>query len=594
MAAGAGSPRLLALILLGILAVRLVALWLAQTDLFFDEAQYWSWAKELDLGYYSKPPLIAWVIAATTAVCGDGEPCVRLAAPVLHTVSAWIVHLIGCRLYDARIGFWSGIVFATLPGIGLSSGIISTDVPFLLCWALALWGFVRLRETGNLGDALLLGAAIGAGFMARYSMVFFVGSTLLALVTMRGSGARIGAARWIAVALVALLVVSPNLYWNAAHGFPTFGHTADNAKWGGSLFHPLKALEFFGAQFGVFGPVLFGALLVIVWRAVKLRTSGRGETHPPPQPSPRGGGGSTAVYVARDDLSSCDTVSPSRANTIEIGLTPTSPPPRGEGQGGGRTSSTAATASPPPQAPKSKALGPYPQGGREESRELNAGQDRILLNADRLLLCFVLPILLIYIAQAFVSRAHANWAAAGYVAATVLVVATMFRDGARRAFRVSLGMHAVLTVVIAFSPLLAGRRPFTVENDPFRRMLGWREMADRVRSEVKSAASQGKPYAAILIDDRGTLAEHLYYLRDLDTPILAWRSGPVPKDHYELTRPYDGRAPALLVSQDDKLRGVLDDFQSKELRLTHRSGSYVGRDWRPTNLYRLDGFIPKP
>ena len=82
--------RRLALVLLGIMAVRLVALWLNRTDLFFDEAQYWSWAQEPAFGYYSKPPLIAWLIGATTAICGDGEACLRSASPVLHTVTAWI------------------------------------------------------------------------------------------------------------------------------------------------------------------------------------------------------------------------------------------------------------------------------------------------------------------------------------------------------------------------------------------------------------------------------------------------------------------------------------------------------------------------
>ena len=53
-----------------LLAVRLVALKFNATDLFFDEAQYWSWSLEPAFGYYSKPPLIAWVIGAATAVCG--------------------------------------------------------------------------------------------------------------------------------------------------------------------------------------------------------------------------------------------------------------------------------------------------------------------------------------------------------------------------------------------------------------------------------------------------------------------------------------------------------------------------------------------
>lgn len=490
MAAERSIERRLALILLGLLGARLLALWLNRTDLFFDEAQYWSWAQEPAFGYYSKPPLIAWLIGATTALCGDTEACIRSASPLLHTLTAWIIFLIGRGLYEARAGFWSALVYATLPGVSLSTTLISTDVPFLLLWALALWGFLRLRRSDAASDALLLGAAIGLGFLARYSMAFFVGSMLVALWAGRAEAARIGRARWGIVVGVTLLVLSPNVAWNAAHRFATLGHTADNAKWAGSLVHPLKALEFLGAQFGVFGPILFGAFLVIVVRVLARR------------------------------------------------------------------------------------------------------QVRSLTEADRLLLAFALPILLIYVGQAFLSRAHANWAAAGYIAGTVLVTATVLRE-APRLFRASLGLHGALAVVVALAPAFAGQLPVGSERDPFRRLLGWRELAGLVREEVAASAAAGKPYATILVDDRGTLAEMLYYLRDIDTPIRAWKAGSAPRDHYEMTRPFTGERPALLVGHGAEPGTILRRFRQAEMRLA-RGPRPDGRDWRALELYRLDGYKAAP
>ncbi|HMP62821.1 MAG TPA: 4-amino-4-deoxy-L-arabinose transferase, partial [Phenylobacterium sp.] len=65
----------------------------------------------------------------------------------------------------------------------------------------------------------------------------------------------------LALAVLAL-VISPNLIWNATHGFATVQHTAANANWSGqSLFNPGELLDFIGSQFGVFGPVAFGVLL---------------------------------------------------------------------------------------------------------------------------------------------------------------------------------------------------------------------------------------------------------------------------------------------------------------------------------------------
>src|ERR1700739_722054 len=76
-----------AAMLVGVAAITgLRLLWLAlqPADLFPDEAQYWIWSQQLALGYYSKPPLVAWLIALTTGVLGDSEFAVRLAAPPLH------------------------------------------------------------------------------------------------------------------------------------------------------------------------------------------------------------------------------------------------------------------------------------------------------------------------------------------------------------------------------------------------------------------------------------------------------------------------------------------------------------------------------
>src|SRR5438128_9664247 len=94
-----------------ITALRLVWLAVQSAGLYPDEAQYWFWAQHLAFGYYSKPPLVAWVIALTTAMFGDSEFAVRLAAPLLHAITAGIVYAIGARLYDNRIGFWSALAY---------------------------------------------------------------------------------------------------------------------------------------------------------------------------------------------------------------------------------------------------------------------------------------------------------------------------------------------------------------------------------------------------------------------------------------------------------------------------------------------------
>src|SRR5918997_5931942 len=72
------------LIVAAVTAVRLVGLMVSDVDLFFDEAQYWAWSREPAFGYFSKPPLLAWIIAAAEFVCGSSEACIRAPSPILY------------------------------------------------------------------------------------------------------------------------------------------------------------------------------------------------------------------------------------------------------------------------------------------------------------------------------------------------------------------------------------------------------------------------------------------------------------------------------------------------------------------------------
>lgn len=249
-----------------ILVIRLVSLYFNTTDLFFDEAQYWLWGKELDFGYFSKPPILGWTIAFFTGVCGsDSEFCVRLPSPIIHTGTAWFIYLAAKRLIDSRTGFWSAVTFALLPGITLSSTLISTDVPLLFFWSAALWAFLCFRDEMSWRNATLLGLFLGGGLMAKYAMAYFILCAVLLALFDKQSRKLIFNTKFMASIVLALIVLSPNLWWNLQHKFITASHTGDNIGWRGGL-HPLKALEFMGSQFGVFGPILFAFLLIALVR----------------------------------------------------------------------------------------------------------------------------------------------------------------------------------------------------------------------------------------------------------------------------------------------------------------------------------------
>ena len=122
--------RLTLLMVGGLTIVRLAALFLTPLELYPDEAQYWLWSRELAFGYFSKPPMIAWLIWLTTTLGGDAEAWVRLSAPLLHGATALVVYRIAQRLYGGWTGLAAAAIYSLMPGVVLSSGLMATDAPF--------------------------------------------------------------------------------------------------------------------------------------------------------------------------------------------------------------------------------------------------------------------------------------------------------------------------------------------------------------------------------------------------------------------------------------------------------------------------------
>lgn len=253
-------------ILLVLTVVRLVGLHYSVVDLYVDESQYWAWSRDLAFGYFSKPPLLAWIIAAAEGVCGAGEACIRGPAPLFYFGTSLVCYGIARELYDERVAFWTALMVAFATGAAFSSRIISTDVPLLFFWALALLAYVKLLRVPDLRWAIVLGVALGLGLNAKYAMLYFVVGMLLAAFV--DADARTLLRRpttWLAFAIAAALI-APNIGWNIANGFVTFRHTGDNIQGGGLTFSLGKGLEFLAAQFAVFGPVVFGGMLVLFVR----------------------------------------------------------------------------------------------------------------------------------------------------------------------------------------------------------------------------------------------------------------------------------------------------------------------------------------
>jgi 4-amino-4-deoxy-L-arabinose transferase-like glycosyltransferase len=487
--AAAASARLFLALAAGATALRIAALFFADADLGPDEAQYWFWSRTPDFGYFSKPPLIAWAIAASTALFGDAEWAVRLPAPLFHFGAAVLIFALARRLYGAAAAFWAGLGWITLPGVALSSALMTTDAPLLFFWAAALLFFFRMAApagSGDAGAAFGLGASVGLGLLAKYAMIYFVIGAVLAAALAPEIRRRLRLRDAAIAGGAALLILAPNLLWNAAHDFQTIAHTAANADWGRDMFRPAALAEFLAAQFGVFGPAF---LFLLIWSAATL---------------------------AR-----------------RLAETP---------------------------------------GARAESLAL---------------LAFAIPPLLIVSAQAFLSRAHANWAAVAYPSAMILIAGFALRAGLGAALKASVALHAAAAAVFAVVFANFALADALGLSNAVKRLRGW----EAAGAQIRAAAA---PFDAIVVDDRETMASLLYYARG-GAELRAWNSNQRIDHHFEAFMAFDPAAGgrALFVSLEPSAHALLGRYDKVapvgEVRLA--TGPARARTF---HLFAVDGLLAAP
>lgn len=259
-------------LLAGLVLFRLVYAALFPLDLAPDESYYWDWGRRPDIGYFSKPPMIGWLMGLAGWLGDDSQFMLKWFPGLLSTGGLGFVYLLGRELYGARAGWMAVGLLLASPGNAALSIFFTIDAPLFLCWNASLWWAWRwLRAPGFRPGALLV-LALGAGFLTKQIQLVFPPLLAAAILTLP-SQAR--PPRWksglILIGLASLVFLLPPLVWNWQHGWITFRHTADEISHNPlQLGRSLRFLgEFIGGQAGLGGLVPWGCMMAALFAVVR-------------------------------------------------------------------------------------------------------------------------------------------------------------------------------------------------------------------------------------------------------------------------------------------------------------------------------------
>lgn len=229
-----------------------------------DEAYQWLWSKHLALSYFSKPPGIALIQYAGTALWGDTELGVRFFSPVFAAILSFVLLRFMAREVGGRLAFWLLLALAGVPLLMLGSILMTIDPPLVLCWTLAMVaGWRAVQPGGTTGDWLRVGLATGLGFLCKYSAAYQIVCWALFFALRAPARAHLRRPGPYLALLIFALCTLPVVVWNAQHQWATVTHVATDAGVGSRWpSPPLRYFqEFLLVECGLLNPIFFvGAL----------------------------------------------------------------------------------------------------------------------------------------------------------------------------------------------------------------------------------------------------------------------------------------------------------------------------------------------
>jgi len=257
--------------LAGLTILRLVLA--ATLPLSPDEAYYWLWSEHLQPGYFDHPPMVAFWIAAGTALFGKTALGVRLLGPLAAAAGSVLLWDAGETLFPkCNAGLTVAVLFNATLIIGAGSIIMTPDTPLMFFWAAAFAALGRWLAARNPVWWLAIGAAAGAALLSKYTAVLLIAGIGLWLFSHReGRRALASPWPWAGMAL-AFVIFAPDIAWNASH------HWVSYLKQGSRVtqFDAARSAQFLaelaGSQIGLATPLIFGLAVYGLWRLRKAGT----------------------------------------------------------------------------------------------------------------------------------------------------------------------------------------------------------------------------------------------------------------------------------------------------------------------------------
>lgn len=227
-----------------------------QIGLGVDEAHYVLYGKYLDWSYFDHPPLIGWIQGFFYHLPLPLLWRARLAPLLISLWSSWLVERYLIRHeFSEKIALSSVAILNLTPMMNALSLAMLPDTLLLPLTILIVQKTEDLVQRSNWKNWLTLGLFLGFAGLSKYTAVLYIAALAAIFIKNHKLRELIRPQFWGAV-MLALLCITPVLYWNLHHDFASFKYQAQHVlSFDASLLK--NVFSSFSIQFFVWGLIPF-------------------------------------------------------------------------------------------------------------------------------------------------------------------------------------------------------------------------------------------------------------------------------------------------------------------------------------------------
>ena len=190
-----------------------------------DEVYYWTYALQLDFNHFDHPPLVGFLIRASTLnMHWVSELSMRMGAIISASIGCYFVFKTTTHLSNQRAGWYAALLYQAGVYTGFIAGFfILPDSAQLIFWTGSLYVMSLLlfaNKEKQIRYWLLLGILIGLATLSKvHGLFLWVGFGAYLLFT---NYKKIFSWPFIMAVCVTLLCIVPIVYWNVINDFITY------------------------------------------------------------------------------------------------------------------------------------------------------------------------------------------------------------------------------------------------------------------------------------------------------------------------------------------------------------------------------------